>query len=302
MLYSRPVTRSRVAVYSHSRLSSFEKCPLQYRYRYIDRIKRDTFGIEGFMGSRVHEAAEHAYKVKKEGRVAKVGELVNLYQGNWQAEYTPAVRIVRKGLLADDYRTQGEKFVRGFHARYAPFDDGETIGLEEKFEFALDPGGKYQVMGYIDRLATREPGVFEVHDYKTSANAPSEGELRRDRQLTLYQMAVSQRYPEAREIRLIWHYLAKDLKVEQRRTEHEIAAHRRATINLIDKVEAARDYPARESALCRWCDYRDICPTQKGALLAEQAADERARRKADERRLATGGRPFTHAEQPRLIP
>ena len=291
-----------MAVYSHSRLSSFEKCPLQYRYRYIDRIKRDTLGIEAFMGSRVHESAEHAYKVKKEGRVAKVGELVDLYRRNWQAQYTPAVRVVRKGLVADDYRIQGETILEKFHARYAPFDDGETIGLEEKFEFALDPAKKYQVMGYIDRLATPEPGIYEVHDYKTSAWLPSDQDLRRDRQLTLYQMAVSQRYPEAREIRLIWHYLAHDATIDQRRTEHEIAAHRRATISLIDKVEAARDYPARESALCRWCEYRDICPTQKGALLAEQAADARARREADERKLAHGGRPFTRAEQPRLIP
>ena len=29
-------------LYSHSRLSTYEKCPLQYRYRYLDKIKRDT--------------------------------------------------------------------------------------------------------------------------------------------------------------------------------------------------------------------------------------------------------------------
>jgi putative RecB family exonuclease len=291
-----------VPVYSHSRLSSFEKCPLQYRFRYIDRIKRDTQGIEAFMGSRVHEAVEHAYREKTKGRVAKAGELVDLYHANWNAKYTPAVRIVRKGLVADDYRSQGETYVREYHKAYAPFEDGETLGIEEKFQFGLDPAGRYQVMGFIDRLARTAPGAYEVHDYKTGATLPSEEDLRRDRQLTLYQMAVSERYPDAREIRLVWHYLAHRTRLESRRTEDEIAAHRRATIRLIDTVEAARDYPARETALCRWCEYRDICPAQKDKLAAELAAEERDRRAAAERRLETGGRPITRAEQQRLIP
>ncbi len=54
MLYSRASEGRAVPVYSHSRLSTFEKCPLQFRYRYIDKIKRDTRGIEAFLGIRVH--------------------------------------------------------------------------------------------------------------------------------------------------------------------------------------------------------------------------------------------------------
>ena len=39
-------------VYSNSRLSAFEKCPLQYKYRYIDRIRTGTEGIEAFLAKR----------------------------------------------------------------------------------------------------------------------------------------------------------------------------------------------------------------------------------------------------------
>ena len=38
-------------IYSYSRIKTFENCPLKYRYRYIDRIKVDTEGVEAFMGS-----------------------------------------------------------------------------------------------------------------------------------------------------------------------------------------------------------------------------------------------------------
>ena len=34
-----------MTVYSHSRLSSFEKCPNQFRYRYILQIPAESEGI-----------------------------------------------------------------------------------------------------------------------------------------------------------------------------------------------------------------------------------------------------------------
>ena len=42
-------------VYSHTQLSVYEECPLKYKLRYLDGIKRDTEGIEGFLGNIVHE-------------------------------------------------------------------------------------------------------------------------------------------------------------------------------------------------------------------------------------------------------
>ena len=43
-------------IYSHSRLSTFENCPLKYKYTYIDKLDRDRRdSVEAFMGSLVHE-------------------------------------------------------------------------------------------------------------------------------------------------------------------------------------------------------------------------------------------------------
>src|SRR6185503_13602548 len=100
--------RSRVPVWSNSRLGSFEKCPLQYRYRYVDRIKRDIFGVEAFMGNRVHEALESLYQEVAKKRVPKIDAVLAHYQARWNAEYDPArVRIVRREFHADDYRKTG---------------------------------------------------------------------------------------------------------------------------------------------------------------------------------------------------
>jgi len=62
-----------MTVYSHSRISTFENCPYQYKLKYIDRKKPEiSTTIEAFMGSMVHEALEDLYKKKKfKKRVAK---------------------------------------------------------------------------------------------------------------------------------------------------------------------------------------------------------------------------------------
>lgn len=287
-------------VWSHSRLSSFEKCPLQYRYRYVEKIRRDTFGIEAFLGNRVHEALEHLFRRKGEGKPPRLDEVLAFYRDRWAAEHTDKVVIVRRGQVAEDYRVEGENYLRNFYQRHAPFDDGETVGLEVKVEFALDAGGQYRILGYIDRLVRRGPGQYEIHDYKTGAFRPSDEDLRRDRQLTFYQIAVRDRHPDARDVRLVWHFLAQDDRRTATRTEAEIEEHRRQAMRLVDRIEAARDFPARPSPLCRWCEFRDLCPAEKDKVAAERVAAERRQHLDRERYLARGGRPFTKPEQQAL--
>ena len=48
--------------YSHSRINTFENCPLQYKFNYIEKIKRDEESIEAFVGSRFHEVMEKLYQ------------------------------------------------------------------------------------------------------------------------------------------------------------------------------------------------------------------------------------------------
>ncbi len=161
------------------------------------------------------------------------------------------------------YRGVGERCLVDYYDRYAPFDQERTLGLEERI--ALDLGGdrRYRVQGFIDRLARSGPGIYEIHDYKTSSSLPAERDLRADRQLSFYQMAVQERFPDAREVRLIWHYLAFNQELHSSRTPEQLRSQSTAAMRLIDRIEAQTEFPPRESPLCRWCDYRDICPVQK---------------------------------------
>ncbi len=72
-------------IYSHSRLSTFETCPLRYKFGYIDKIEREKEGIEAFLGSRFHEAMEMLYKDLK-FKVYSLQELLEFYEMRWDKE------------------------------------------------------------------------------------------------------------------------------------------------------------------------------------------------------------------------
>jgi ATP-dependent helicase/DNAse subunit B len=48
-----------MAIYSHSRISTFEQCRYKYKLQYIDKVKVDVpTTVEAFMGGLVHKALE----------------------------------------------------------------------------------------------------------------------------------------------------------------------------------------------------------------------------------------------------
>jgi hypothetical protein len=76
-------------------------------------------------------------------------------------------------------------------------------------------------------------------------------------------MAVHQMMSDARQVRLVWHYLAHGRNLRSVRTPESLDRLRHDTLGLIGHIERATrraDFPAVRSRLCDWCDYRAVCP------------------------------------------
>ncbi|MBA3064222.1 PD-(D/E)XK nuclease family protein, partial [Candidatus Woesearchaeota archaeon] len=143
-----------MAMYSHSRVSTYENCPYQYKLRYIDKIKVNVpTTIEAFMGSMVHEALEDLYKKKKfKKRIAKES-LIKVYRDLWNKNYSDDILIVKaekEGLKADNYRKMGERFLSDYFDRMKPFEEMTILGLETQDRMTLPDGNQWHVR--IDKL------------------------------------------------------------------------------------------------------------------------------------------------------
>lgn len=253
-----------MVVYSHSRLSTYEQCPLKYKYKYIDKEEpRFEQTIEAHLGKTVHDTLELIYTEAKEGRVLSLEEVMEYYTHVWRENFSPEIFIVKENMTEKDYFTLGVEFLLSYYNEHAPFKDG-TIECEKRIWLNLDEEGDYKIIGFIDRLVYNfETGEYEIHDYKTANTIPSRKSVENDRQLALYSIAIKEFFGQEKQVRLIWHYLAHNTKVESTRTNEQLRQLKEDTMKLIEEIESAETFPHKKSALCHWCEFKHVCPAWK---------------------------------------
>ncbi|MFI5251436.1 MAG: RecB family exonuclease [Bacteroidota bacterium] len=259
-------------IYSHSRIGSFETCPLKYKFRYVDQIKIEREGVETFLGSRVHEAIQKIYLDLNNGKINSLDDILSFYRSSWERQWNLSIVITQNDLTADNYKLVGEKAVMDYYNRHNPFADGRTIGIEHPVIVDLNGDGEYKLRGYIDRLVKTRDGVYEIHDYKTNKNLPTQEEQDADRQLAIYQIGIQKEWSDVQDVTLVWHFVRFDAVIRSRRTPEELDKLRRTLIARIGEIEDAvrqNDFPGKKSRLCDYCEYKPMCPMWNHELSVE---------------------------------
>ncbi len=249
-----------MAVYSHSKLSTFEQCKYKYKLKYIDKIKPDIEkSIEAHLGICTHNTLEWLYQEVMKSRVPELDEIIEKYTNLWQETYKDTFLIVKKQFKAEDYFNKGVKFLLDYYLKHKPFKDG-TLEMEKKIWVTLHPNSPHKIIGYIDRLVfNKEKGEYEVHDYKTANFLPNQDKFEQDRQLALYSIGIKQLYGQDKEVILTWHYLNHNMQIFSRRTNEQLEKLKQDTLNLIHEIEETVDFPVKKSILCDWCEYKGMC-------------------------------------------
>lgn len=247
--------------YSNSKFETFEQCRLKFKFKYIDKIVPEIEKtIESHLGDVVHRALEWLYVEKMKKITPTIGDLITYYAEVWEGNYNPEIIIVKKELSAEDYFNKGVEFLVNYYLKHHPFDDN-TIATEKRIEINLDEKGEKKLIGYIDRLVHNlEKNEIEIHDYKTANNLPTKEKIENSRQLALYSIAIKEIFGKEKEVSLIWHFLAHDIKVRSKKTNEELELLKKEIIELINTIESAKDFPPTKSVLCNWCLYKTICP------------------------------------------
>jgi superfamily I DNA/RNA helicase/RecB family exonuclease len=156
---------------SPSRVESFTRCGL--RWLLEAAVGAGTPGPAQHLGVVIHAAAALAAEGADEGEVAKrVDEL-------WQhLDFGSSWYSARQRALAEQMVT---KFL-DWHRR----NPRELLAVEHKLRVSL---GEITITGQVDRIERDEDGAAIVVDLKTGTR-PSDGDLDRNPQLGVYQLAV----------------------------------------------------------------------------------------------------------------
>jgi RecB family exonuclease len=231
---------------SYSSISTYELCPLQYRFRYIEAKPGRRTPALGF-GESLHEALRrfHAQPVP-------VAPPLEVLLGHLDDAWDAAA-----------YRSEQEERAYHSHAREVLIayhrDNARTfrmpVALEQRFQIDVDG---VKVSGVIDRMDRAADGSYEIIDYKTSRRLPPRKYVETDLQLSIYHLAAYEVWGILPE-RLTLYFLLPGQPVTVTRTAGDLAATRARIAEVAAKIRAGAFEP-KENRLCDWCDYQAQCP------------------------------------------
>lgn len=269
----------RSSKFSPSKLDVYKNCARRYRYRYVDKISRRRKTPETVVGVAVHAAFEELYQLVSGGKVPSLDDVRALYEKALDSEWDETVQLKDARFTRDDWRNVGRGCVELYYAEHAPFSEDRTVAVEKRVGFPLQvEGAEYRIEGFVDRLSLAPDGAFEIHDYKTAKSLPSQEHADADWQLALYELAVRREWPDAKDVRLKWHYVRHGKTLTSVR---DAAARARLLEDVARTVAAVKhdhEFAPNPGPLCDWCEYRDLCPVFAHAeKLAALPPEERKR-------------------------
>jgi DNA helicase-2/ATP-dependent DNA helicase PcrA len=228
---------------SASDIETYRLCPLKYKFARVFRIPQEATINQRF-GIALHSVLERFHKSPSATRE----DLLDLFDIAW-----------RRGGFGDSddelqFRERGVRALESYWEQTRD-DEGEPAWFERSFSFKLGP---HIVRGRIDRVDRRPDGSYELIDYKTG-KSKTEDELRRDVQLSIYQMGARAAWGVKTSAQS-YYYVMTGEKVPVANSEEELDRVR-STVTEIGEGILRQDFqptPSRE--ICSFCDYRIICP------------------------------------------
>lgn len=242
--------------FSFSQLAAYSTCPLQYKYGFILKIPvlEDKASLN--FGRLMHNCLQEYLQplvynrqlnLFEKGDYLKWSRLKEIYK----KRFNPYVYANIKE--AKEYYGQGEISLKNFSEEIKK-NTPKVMFLEKNFNFRIKDD---IIKGTIDRVDLLTDKTVDVIDYKTG-NPKEKLAYQDKRQLILYQLFLEDNL-NIKVNSLNYYYLNNNTNLSFTVKEKEKE-------KLIEEIQQniksikSKEFPAKPSMMCSFCDYNDICP------------------------------------------
>lgn len=236
---------------SYSQISTYEDCPLAYKFGYILKVPGKSQPYFTF-GNTVHHALRRFFEAVQSKSEPSLDDLIGFYDESWQSD----------GYLLksqeESYRGEGRSALQAVYRRHLA---ERTVPIRLEWKFFL-PVGDHFVKGFVDRVDPAGDGLCNIIDYKTG-RAKTQKEVDSDLQLSLYAMAVKECLGLVPE-RLSLYFLASDEMLWTTRNEEEMEEVREKVLAVADAIISNRFDAKPDGFRCSRCDYALLCSACEG--------------------------------------
>jgi CRISPR/Cas system-associated exonuclease Cas4 (RecB family) len=249
------------AYVSASRLSCWSRCPLAFKFQYLDGLRPPTT-TSLFLGKVVHQGLEVYYRHRQLGVTLAAADVCRRLLESWASAVDEEGMKFQSPAEEQALQRQAMDLVAAYLA-HVPADEPKPLAAEVAVEAPLvDPatGGDLglPLLGVIDLVLDTQSGPV-VCDFKTSARSSEPLEIVHEVQLSCYAYLLrhtAEQEEAGLEIRSL--VKTKTPKVEFHRYPARTEAHLRRLFSLIrvylDDLDAGR-FVYRPGWTCASCEF-----------------------------------------------
>jgi len=250
-----------ITSFSFTQISTFDHCPAQYRYAFLQRIPSPPTPAQDF-GQVIHKTLFDFYaqikrasaKKSKSLKASSFKKLLDLYRKNWRSvsfsNFAYEKRLIK----------EGEEMLKNFYEDSFQAEK-KPLFLEKRFSFFL--GKNTKVSGVFDRV-DKDGDFYEIIDYKTG-KAMKEKEAEKSLQMDVYALAAADPgilgvKPE--KLKQTFYFLRERKKISRQMDRTGLEKARKRLTKKIEEMKRS-DFSPRPGFWCDFCPYRIICDAWK---------------------------------------
>jgi len=169
--------------WSYSRVNSFNTCPRQFYYSYVDKqVENETENAFAQYGTFMHELIEKVLL----SELTKY-EAVKVFKDEFGTRVTAKFPYMKNNNFKQSFWNQGWTYLQFFEMPY------ESVAVEQKVDFKI---GRYNVTGYIDWVCRTPNGKLVILDHKSKGEIGPAEKDEYFRQLYIYSLEAEKLYKE----------------------------------------------------------------------------------------------------------
>jgi len=231
-----------------------------YKYRYIHILKIPILRHHAIVyGSAIHSAVAQFNRVKKQGKIIKLTEMLQVFENAWDSE----------GFLTVEHeerrKAQGKLALSEFWHRESKTKDIPSL-IESGFKFSLSG---VTIVGRFDRVDVKPNSVIEIIDYKSSENIDQDranAQAKESVQLSIYALYYWKRHKIIPQ-KVSLYFLETGIIGSHNPTLKELEKTEKLILETAENIQSDKKnnhfaanpkYFGREPA-CVYCAYKSIC-------------------------------------------
>lgn len=248
--------------WSYSQIACFQRCPLQYYFRYVTGIPRKSVPANMVLGTAVHAGLAVYHRALMHGATVPFSRLETSFHDSWQAqsdntevEYSPKQE-------KHNLQELGLTMLRQYTAQEPP---ANIRSVEKQLYVPLQTSTGYileKPLLAIADLITESSDSLIVNEFKTSSRAYSSLEVDQSLQASCYVHAVEESWGEPATVRFTVFVKTKQPRIQQLDTVRDTNNSARLG-DIVQNIERAirvdAFYPVESALNCGSCPYRQPC-------------------------------------------